>query len=283
MSLYPPKGGGRIRYYEHLAPMPFSAVIRHVLDLDPDFRAQAIVEPREIITSEGEYGAWTRIDGSRESSSAVRYVGAVFVDTFVAAIDALVVVRERRALIEHTAQDLLVSCRFHRSVCGRRYRYRAPRDWWSVPSGLVANWYPPDFPHNSTNIVVFPAVPNGPTGAESLERVLEGDEAAGTAVVGEIREEPATTASGLSGSHWSMVTRPANRDHNVYRDLFSFEKPPFTYSARMESLVADRIDEHRAIALALARSIEPIPRPTRRFISPINPASTVNAFGHWHD
>jgi hypothetical protein len=262
---------------------PFSRVIRHVLDLDPDFRAHAIVEPREFITSEGEYGAWTRINGSREGAPAVRYVGAVFVDSFVAALDALVVLPEHRAFIEHTAQELLVNAKFYRLISGRRCRYKPPRDWWSLPSGLVANWYPPDFPLNNTNIVVFPALPNALTGAEEFESLLEADKAQGTANDGEIREEPVTTASGLGGRHWSMVSRPANRDHSVYRDFFSFTEAPFTYTVRMESLVADRIDEHRALALALARSIEPIPRPTRRFIGPINPASTVNAFGHWHD
>lgn len=283
VTLYPPGGGGRIRYYERIPLQPFSAVIRHVLDRDPHFRAQSVINPRDFITSEGEYGAWTRINGSREGSPAVRYVGAVFPDEFAAALDALVVVPEKRGLIEHTAQDLLVNTQFYRLLCGRRCRYTPPPDWWSIPNGLVANWYPPDFPGNNTNIVVFPARPNAPGATEEFEGMLRSDEAAGTVLDGEIREQPVIAASGLEGRHWSVASRPANRDHNIYRDFFSFSEPPFSYTVRMESLVADRIDEHRAIAAAVARSIQPIPRATRRFIGPMNPTSTVDAFGHWDD
>jgi hypothetical protein len=139
-SLYPPNGGGRIRYYERITPLqPFSNVIRYVLDRDPDFRARGIVAPRELITSEGEYGAWTQINGSRQGSPAVRYLGAVFVDTFVAALDALAVLPERRAYIEHTAQDLLVNTRFERQLGARLFRYQPPRGWSSIPSGLIAS------------------------------------------------------------------------------------------------------------------------------------------------
>lgn len=58
---------------------------------------------------------------------------------------------------------------------------------------------------------------------------------------------------------------------------------PNSYTLRMESLSEARVDENRAIAAAMARSFEPIPKPQTRVIGPSDPESTTGAFGHWLD
>ena len=285
VSLYPPKpGGGRIRYYERITPIrPFSQILRYVLDRDPDFRSQAIVAPREFISCEGEYGAWTRVNGSRQGAPATRYVGAIFADDYAVAIDALVVIRERAPLIEHTAQDLLVKARLGRGVCHRRFRYIPPVDWQAIPSGLVANWYPPDFPNNNTNIVVFPAQPLENTAAEEFEAMLASERARGVEVEGDVAETSIETRSGLIGQRWSLACRQHGRDELLHREIVSFSEPPYAYTIRMESLMTDRLDEHRALLTMMARSVEPIPRPATRTIGPATSESTAGAFGHWLD
>lgn len=285
MSLYPPKGGGgRIRYYERITPLrPFSQIIRYALDRDPDFRSRAIVAPRDFISCEGEYGAWARINGSRQGAPATRFVGAIFADDYAVAIDALVVLRERAALIEHTAQDLLVKAQLGRGVCHRRFRYRPPVDWQAIPGGLVANWYPPDFPSNNTNIVVFPARPIERTPTEEFEGMVAADRARGVEVEGEINESTIEARSGLVGQRWSYSCRQPGRDHQLYRDIVAFSEAPYSYTIRMESLMSDRLDEHRALLTMMARSVEPIPRPGPRTIGPASHESTAGAFGHWLD
>lgn len=284
VSLYPPDGGGRIRYYERIAPLrPFSELIRYALERDPLFRAGSIVSPRDFISCEGEYGAWARIDGTREGSRASRSIGALFADDYAAVIDAMVVLRTRAGLIEHTAQDLLVNAKLGRGVCYRRFRYNAPTDWQAIPSGLVANWYPPDFPGNHTNIVVFPARPYERHATEDFEATVAGERARGVEVEGEINESAVKARSGLEGRRWSYSVRQPNRDHPLHRDIVTLEDSRYSYTMRMESFATERLDEHRAIVSAMARSAEPIPTPAPRVIGPANPESTTGAFGHWLD
>jgi hypothetical protein len=187
VSLYPPDGGGRIRYYERVAPLrPLSGLIRYALERDPGFRSRSIARPREFVSCEGEYGAWAQIDGVRDGKTVTRFVGAVFADDCAAVLDALALDRSRTALIEHTAQDLLVNARLGRGVCERRFRYSAPIDWQAIPSGLVANWYPPDFPNNNTNIVVLPAEPNARSADEEIEAMIASEHDRGARLEGDV-------------------------------------------------------------------------------------------------
>lgn len=284
VTLYPPDGGGRIRYYERVAPLRrFSALIRYALERDPLFSASAIAEPREVISGEGEYGAWARVDGTREGTRVSRQIGALFADDYAAVIDALIALRPRAGLITQTAQDLLVNARLGRGLCHRRFCYRAPADWQVIPGGLVANWYPPDFPDNHTNVVVLPARPLERSAAEEHEANLASERARGAEVDGAISEQRIAARSGLEGRRWIYSLRQPGRDRPLHRDVVIFGDDRYSYVLRMESLTADRVDEHRAILAALARSAEPIPRPGTRTIGPANPDSTTGAFGHWLD
>ena len=75
VTAYPPGGGGRFRYHERLRPQPsFSAIVSRMLASDPDFTVHHVGELLRLVTAEGEYGAWVKIDGLREGSRAVRYL-----------------------------------------------------------------------------------------------------------------------------------------------------------------------------------------------------------------
>ncbi len=76
ITAYPEAGGGRFRYYERLRPQPsFSAIVNRMLASDPDFKVHQVGEMLRIVTAEGEYGAWVKIEGWREGTRARRYIG----------------------------------------------------------------------------------------------------------------------------------------------------------------------------------------------------------------
>lgn len=158
LTAYPPKGGGRFRYWERLRPArSFSSVVEHVLGQDPDFSVRSFGNTLRIVTKEGEYGAWVGIEGIRDGGRAQHYVGAVFMDEFVVVLDTLVVIPTLFAEFAQLSEDFLRSVTLEQTARPRPVFYRAPAKWQALPSGIVANWYPLDFPRNRSNIVVMPA------------------------------------------------------------------------------------------------------------------------------
>jgi hypothetical protein len=284
VTLYPPEGGGRIRFYERIRPvLSFSALLERVLADDPEFRVSAVHEPREIITSEGEYGAWVRITGSRESGAATHFIGAVFTDEFAAALDTLVVVRGRSALLERTARELLVESSFALGVRRRRFVYRPPPGWQAIPSGLVANWYPPDFPDNNANIVVAAAEPSSADPAEHFSGLLAAERSRGTAIEAAIERSDIRSSGGLVGSHWQLILRRPGTAGRLHRDIVAYQAPPYLYTLGLESLTEARLTENRELFGATARSAMPIPPAQPRSIGPALPTSAAGAFSHWID
>ena len=66
MAAFPPELGARFRYFERVRPQPsFAAIANQVLTGDPEFTVHHIGEMVRVVTREGEYGAWVRIDGPR--------------------------------------------------------------------------------------------------------------------------------------------------------------------------------------------------------------------------
>jgi len=283
VTLYPPEGGGRIRVYERLRPLPrLSEVVAFVVDRDPAFRVTGLYDATELVTTEGEHGAWVRVAGRRDDAPVVRLVGAVYGDEYALAIDTLVVVPERATQLEAVTRGLLLGASLGLGVRRRRYRYAPPPGWSAIPTGLIANWYPPDYPANRTNLVVLPAEPSTDDPETTFARFLAGEREGGRYGDGAITEAPLVTDDGLAGRRWSFdgVARgpgPAPR-----HELAAFGDAPYLYVLRMESRVGERVDEHRAIFDAVARSVRPVPaagRPAGFGGAP--PPS--EAFGHWFD
>lgn len=283
VTLYPPEGGGRIRFYERIRPMQStSQIIRMVLDKDPAFRVTSIQEPLQVNTAEGEYGVWVRVNGTREGAPAVHFVGAVFADEFAAALDTLVVLTHKLPMLEAVAKELLGGISLGLGQRRRRFLYQPPERWQAIPSGLVANWYPPDFPANNTNIVVYPADTTS-AAPPSVEAFLAGESARGFVLEGSVDETEIESVGGLSGQCWRLAGRRPNRDDTLYRDLVTFCAHPYSYSMRMETYDSNRLAEHRALFAAVARSSMPIPTPGRYRIGVQDADEQAATFMHWID
>jgi hypothetical protein len=235
VTLYPPGGGGRIRFLDRRPLMRVAEVVAHVLALDLAFvlTSHGVVTP--MITDEGEHGAWITIRGMRDSSAVLRHVGAVFGDQVTAIFDTLVVAPDRSELLESTARRLQQGLSLALGVRRRWFGYTPPVGWTAVPNGLITRWYPPEYPREQTELVVLPAEPSG----------LDGD-----AVIGEMArgtESVVEAQQGLSGRYWSY-----NRHH-----VAVFVAAPYVYSLRMATDTAER----QAVFEQVVRSVMPVPAP----------------------
>lgn len=242
VTLTPPDKGGRIRIFERLPPNTFEATVEYALDVDPGFEPTALGETAVLLTSEGEYGAWLTLAGTQAGRPAARAIGAILLDDFVVAIDALSLRPETDALIIGTAEELLRDARFRLGVRPRRFLYRAPESWQALPSGLTATWYPPDFPAHRAQIVVEAAQPSAESPATAIA-ALAGDVAA-TALV---------SPSGLRGALAAYDDGPAHVEVIVWTD------GRYAYPMRLETAAAARLDEDREAFLAAAMSVQPLP------------------------
>jgi hypothetical protein len=281
VSLYPPEGGGRIRCYERIRPArTLSQVVAFVVEQDPAFRLVALDAPARVLTTEGEHAGWVRVTGVRDDAPSVRFVGAVFTDEFVLALDAMVAVPDRALRIEAVARELLLGATFGLGVRRRRFYYEPPPGWQPLLAGLVASWYPPGFPDDHVTIVVHPAAPSHEPAAVTFDAFLAGEQARGAAVEGKVEENEIVAAGGLAGRHWSFATRRGAQ--HLHREVVVFTAAPYTYALRMESTSTTRLDEHRAIFAAVARSAQPVPAAGERLDFGSH-AHTTSALSHWFD
>lgn len=258
ITAYPEAGGGRFRYYERLRPQPsFSAIVNRMLASDPDFKVHQVGEMLRIVTAEGEYGAWVKIEGWREGTRARRYIGAVFMDEFATALDCIVIVPAKFQDFERYSLDLIHSETFKMARRTRPFFYVPPLGWQGLPSGLVANFYPLDFPRNLTNIVVQPATlletDEGPAIEASFSQV-----GAGLTVESSERDH-LTSASGIKGDYLRLKGRRAGRQEIIYREMAMFVVLPYAYHMRLETATAERLLEVREVFRCVAGSFRPLP------------------------
>jgi hypothetical protein len=278
VTLYPPDAGARIRFYERLRIAPrFSNVLEKVLSFDPHFRSNSLHDIQTLLTAEGEFGAWVRVLGTRDGRQTVRFVGAVFGDEHVAALDAFVMIPDRIPLIERTTRELLHTMTFRLGTRRRRYYYHPPPQWRAIASGLVANWYPAEFPMDYANLVVAPAEPSNLSLGDALEiaTLIESDHLAGFELDGPV-DESELVANGMQGRRIAFTTRRAGETR--YRELAGFAQPPYIYMLRMESRTPERFAKHHEIFTAVASSIMPLPKPGQAQVVTNN-----DVFAYWGD
>lgn len=263
VTAYPPGGGGRFRYFDRLRPQPsFSSVLDMILATDGAFVVHEVGEPQRIVTDEGEYGAWVQVTGRREGSRAVRYIGAVFLGEFAAALDCIVLVPSRFAEFERLSRALLHGASFGMQRRPRLFYYQPPPGWQGIPSGLVANYYPSDFPRNLSSIVVPPATEVEPA-SEAIVAAARAELCAGLSVESE-RQEALSCDAGPSGLYLSVVGRRTGRPERIYRELGLFIVEPYAYRLRLETSVENRLSELRADFRAVLASFRPLPSPVER-------------------
>src|SRR5882672_2063379 len=157
-TAYP--GGGRFRAHERFLPQPrFATIVEHILADDGMFLVHEFGETLRLVTVEGEYAARVRIDGIRDGRAARRFVGAVFLGEYAAALDCIAIEPSRFAELERWFLELLHGARFSMGRRPRQFQYVPPPGWHALPSGLTASWYPLDYPRNATRIVIPPTYP----------------------------------------------------------------------------------------------------------------------------
>lgn len=263
ITAYPPQGGGRYRYHERLRPASdFTTVVERLLREDPAFRVTTIGEASKIVTEEGEYGAWVKIEGLRESSPAQRFIGVVFTEDFVAVLDTLVIIS---ALFDEFARrsfEFLRSASFGLGPRRRLFLYSPPPDWQALPSGLVANFYPPDYPANRTNLIVLPATPT----TQSIEEIIESRLASLSAglQLEDCFREPFHSATRYSGVYLRVSGRPEGKNDLVYRDATIFVIDKYVYMMRLESMSLEGLLDMRELFRAVSASFRPLPQPHER-------------------
>ena len=272
----PPEAGVSFRYYERLAPQPsFSSIVRRLLDEDPDFIVHNVGEMHRTVSNEGEYGAWLALTGTRQSAQAFRYIGAIFLDEFAAALDCTVDDPLVASRFEVRSRSLLNSAMFRITQRPRRFYYQAPSGWQAIPSSAATTWYPPDFPNNRTTIVVpLTTVSNTiPRDVEVIiERISEGLH---------LEHQEREVIESLAQDNGTIVRVHGTRENNrIFRQRAVFSIKSRIYRFELETTIEDRLDEHTNIFNLLVQSFRPLPsaeeeQVNRAFFSP------SGVFEHW--
>ncbi len=272
VTAYPREMGARFRYYERIRPCPtFHQLVDRVLDQDPAFRVHQLGTIARIVTNEGEYGAWVRIDGIRDGVRAVRFVGAVFTEEFATLLDCVGLRARHFAELQARSRALITSEQLHLGPRPRRFYYEPPRGWQALVSGPTANWYPPDFPNNLSTIAVPPAERGSvPHDTERL--------AAGLSVESSTRSE--LVANGRVGSLLRIHGTREGRAEPIFRELATFVVDDITYRMHLETTMALRIAELRETFVAMASSFRPLPSTEERRTGEAF-ATPTNFFDHW--
>lgn len=260
VTAYPPEGGGRFRYLERLRPaQDFGTLIEKTLQEDSAFRASSIGKTTKIVTLEGEYGAWVPVFGTREQSQARHYIGAVFTEEFVAVLDTLAVVPARFQQFARLSEDYLRSVRLDLGTRPRFFYYTPPPGWQALQSGLVANWYPLEYPNNRTNISVSPARPTALSQEELMQAQLTEAGAAGLPTI-----ESIASKSGYEGQLLRVGYRRNPQSPLIHREVAVFLLHGYAYFFRMECMSEAELGAMQAIFRGVIDSFEPLPQANER-------------------
>ncbi|MFN0248474.1 MAG: hypothetical protein ACKV2T_16395 [Kofleriaceae bacterium] len=252
-----PDGESRIRCFQGVPLEPLSQIVRRVTGPTE----MPIDSTRSLVSAEGEYGAVCCVGG--------RIVGVLFGDATAIALEA-----PRRH--EPLVCELLLTWRLQLGVRSRRFLYRPPAGWSPMPNGLVTTWFPPEFPDDHAQLVVFPATPITIDARDELAQLLAIERASG-AIIGEIREHALVTAHGLTGQHWSIAIQRDARSSVVIRELVSVRRAPYRYAMKLEATSP----QHREVVLDVARSIRAIPPTGQEWIAAGH--ASLDASAHWTD
>ena len=276
-SAFPAELGARFRYHERLRPEPsFRTIVGEVLARDEDFAVREVGEMARIVTGEGEYGAWVALAGEHLGAAARRFVGAAFLGEFATCLDVLAIAPAHSAAVERLSLELTRAQRFELGQRPRRFFYQPPPTWQAVPSGLVASWYPLDFPANASTIVVPPASVIAGDPAIAIEDTFAGA-AAGLEIETRSRGE-VTAASGVKGAHLRLTGR--RDDRLQHREVVIYAVAPHAYRMRLETTNAAQLGALRETFLAVARSFWPLPDAEEARIGNAF-AARSEAFDHW--
>lgn len=275
-----PGGAGRIRCQMRAPLEPLSAVIGRALADDVD--RWIVDDTSSVVTAEGEYGAFSRVSARAGSERQVRFVGVVFAEDFAVTLEGKPGRVSTAPMLESVVRELLLKVTLGLGLRRRRFLYEPPPGWQAVPSALTTAWYPPGFPADRAQIVVYPAEPTAVDPQQELTQMLAAERDRGARIDGEIVREPLEAAGGLVGHSWSFVLRGSD-NASVYRELVVFSRGPYRYALKLESQGGRGGGTHRAEFLAVANSVMAIPPAGQQRIGVPHTRAASTALQHWAD
>lgn len=241
---------GEIRYCERIRPLTtFRAIVRAATAGLSDVTARA--SSRELVTDEGELGAWISVAATRAGVSLDVTIGCVFLDDFYA-----LAIGTRRAdalgdaSIEEAVRTLLIADAHMLGVRRRWYRYTPPSRWNVTAAGLFHRV----FTNGDATIVGFPALPR--TGANTELGPWLARRQLARWGIDEACEPSPTATRRLSGLRWDAVTSgPSPRQVA----LVVLEDARYAYPLAFADATLDEVLIRRMV-----ESIEPLPQPRAR-------------------
>lgn len=275
-----PGGAGTIRCHARLPLEPLSQVLRRVLS---DADRWVVEETSPVVTAEGEYGAFSKVSTRTHERVGVRFIGCVFADDFAVVLEARVQRGDAAPMMESVARELVLKISLGLGAPRRRrFLYEPPPGWHGVPHGLITSWYPPGFPDDAAQLVVYPAEPTTADPAQEVAQLLTAERERGARIAGTIEREPLQTSSGLSGESWAFEVRgPAPGGALVYRELATLTRPPYRYALKLESRGGAGGKAHRAAFLAAATSVAALPPVGQQYIGAPIARSASSGLEHW--
>jgi hypothetical protein len=276
VTAIPPNLGARFRYTERVRPCPrFGQIVDRVLERDPWFRVTDIGPMRRIVTLEGEYGAWVRIDGLRKGAPATRFVGAVLTEDFASVLECVALDPVHAMALQVESLTLLRGVTLGLGRRPRHFFYVPPPGWQGLPSGPATSWYPPGFPADLTTIVVPAAIPITGTAEQAVEDVV-GGLAAGLSE----QTRTQTEVSGHATGTWVRVCGVREGGASLTREAAVFVVDGVRYTARLETARTDQLTELHETFMELVRSIHPLPSASELQLGEAF-ARSSDAFDHW--
>jgi hypothetical protein len=256
IHLTPPYGDppGSIRYVERVRPLvPIRDLVVSLCEAQ-GFTGMEVSPPQGLVTAEGEYAAIVSCAAAFRGMPVERTIGCVFVDDFYALVDGVALDRARADVIRETVLALVLhdQHRFHERM--RRFLYRSPPGW----KGLLippyhSLWFVPDCRRGGGMLSVMPAIPEA---ADLVAAKLLLSAGAPESYDLE-RGVSASGRDGLIGRFYEAETPSRSIGVVVLAD------ERYAYPILLETKPG-REARHRELLLELARSVEPIPRPSER-------------------
>src|SRR5262249_52340514 len=114
----------------------------------------------------------------------------------------------------------------------RRYLYAPPPGWQALPTGLIATWYPPEYPRHRSQIVVYPAEPSRRAVPPVSPPLPEAEERRGFARWGPVSVESFASPL-LSGSPYAFAGSWPEDKQVVYRHATVLSDSRHYYVARL--------------------------------------------------
>lgn len=277
-TLVPPEGRacGEVGYRRRVRPLrPARTVAAELIAQRPQLTAVTLSEPEMLLTAEGEYAAILVASGRRGDQLVQLAIGVVFGDQHMSTLIAEIARPEYADYLTDAVRYFVYHEALKLGLRKRRFLYDPPTGWQGLPSGLLTNWYPLDFPKNPVTLAVHPATPTDGPPESVFAALLARYKQKNFQLEAQYGPELVTSDHGLHGKAWCIVGTIPGRERLV-RDLLVFADSRYLYALLLESTPAADRAAQQALLPRVARSVRPIPPPLFA-----TAAARKTSFSHW--